>query len=98
MYGTIARMRLRPGAEPLLRAWMDSFTDPVRDHGWLSTTIFRSDGDPLEWWLVVVFASKEAYRANAESPNQDARYHRLRSCLEADPEWHDSEVALQMPE
>ena len=93
MFGTIAKMRVKAGAEPLLEAWMDGFTNPLKDRGWVSTTIYRSETDPLVYWMSVVFSSREAYRANAESPHQDARYHRLRSCL--DPEWHDGEVILQ---
>jgi hypothetical protein len=37
----------------------------------------------------VHFTSKESYLANANSPEQDAFYRRLRACLEADPEWID---------
>lgn len=32
---------------------------------------------------------KEAYRKNAESPEMDAVYQRIRACLETDPEWTD---------
>lgn len=96
MFGTVARMRVKPGAEPLLMAWTEAMRgrdNAVRaSHGWLSTAIFRSLEDPLVFWMAVVFESREAYRENAERPNQDAQYIRLRSCLEADPEWHDGDV------
>ncbi|MBM3140103.1 MAG: hypothetical protein FJZ92_07790 [Chloroflexi bacterium] len=58
MYGTIARMRVRKGAEPLLRAQL------------------------------------EAHWKNAQSPNQDRRYHVIRSSLKSDPQWFDGEVLL----
>lgn len=89
-------MRVRPGAEPLLNAWMEGFNRAIRGAGWLSTTIHQSDEDPRVYWMTTVFTSREAYRANAEDPKQDARYRRLRSCLEADPEWHDGAVLSQM--
>jgi hypothetical protein len=33
--------------------------------------------------------SREAYRANAESPEQHHRYERYRAVLAAEAEWHD---------
>ena len=101
MYGTVAKLRVKPGSEPLLEAWMASFADNLRRDtidgpavlGFISSTIYRSDEDPQVYWMAVLFESREAYRANAESPNMDARYRRFRSCLEADPEWHDGEVS-----
>ena len=62
----------------------------------LTATFFRSDEDPQTCWMVAVFESREAYRANAERPNQDVRYRLMRSCLEEDPEWHDGEVWRQL--
>ena len=50
------------------------------------------DGDPGEIFLVAVFASREAYWANAQSPEQNERFHELRALLVADPEWHDGEI------
>jgi quinol monooxygenase YgiN len=91
MYGTIARLRAKPGAHELL---MDVGTqDPVRRvPGFVTRHIYRSDADPNEYWLTVVFESREAYLANAASPAQDASYRRLREFLASDPEWHDGEI------
>jgi quinol monooxygenase YgiN len=90
MYGTIARLRAKSGAHKQL---MDVGTqDPVRRvPGFVTQYVYRSDADPNEYWLAVVFESKEAYRANAASPAQDASYRRLRALLASDPEWHDGE-------
>lgn len=68
----------------------------LRGKGWISTTFYRTDEDPNVFWMAVVFESRDAYRANAESPGQDARYVRLRSCLEEDPEWHDGGIWRQL--
>jgi hypothetical protein len=38
--------------------------------------------------------SKEAYTSNANTPEQDARFRRLREFMETDPEWHDGEIVL----
>ena len=90
-YGTVAKMRLRPGAEPLFRAQFDALVHEQLP-GWVSTTFFQSDADPHDVWMVVAFDSQESYRANAERPNMDAIYRRVRGCLEADPEWNDGFV------
>jgi len=91
MYGTVAKMRLRPGAEALFRAQFAALIH-AQLKGWISTTFFRSDTDPLDLWMVVVFESLEAYRENAERPNMDAVYRRIRGCLESDPVWSDGQV------
>ncbi len=95
MYGTIARLRVRAGAEEQLASWSRSAgTRPI--NGWLASYVYRADADPRELWLVVVFESREAYLVNAESDKQDAEYRRLRALLEADPEWHDGEVLFAL--
>jgi antibiotic biosynthesis monooxygenase (ABM) superfamily enzyme len=91
MYGTIARFQVKPGAEEKLlalgREW-DSMTIP----GYKGTYIYRMDSGGGEYYMAVAFESKEAYHANAESPDQDARYQQMRGLLAADPEWHDGEI------
>ena len=91
MYGTIARLRAKPGAHDQL---MDvGSQDPVRRvPGFVAQYVYQSDADPTEYWLAVVFESKETYLANAASPAQDVAYRRLREILMADPEWHDGEI------
>jgi len=46
----------------------------------------------------VLFESKEAYVANAGSPEQHQRYLRMREMLVSDPEWHDGEIIASYPE
>ena len=41
---------------------------------------------------MVVFESREAYWANAQSPDQNQRYQEMRALMLADPEWHDGEI------
>ncbi|MPZ99653.1 MAG: hypothetical protein GEU80_10025 [Dehalococcoidia bacterium] len=98
MYGTIARMRIKPGAEALFRAQMDAMGNmSLQGHGWISTMIYQSDSDPREVWMAVTFESREAYHANAQRPNQHMHYLLMRGCIEEDPEWHDGEIVAQMP-
>ena len=91
MYGTVARLRLKAGAEEQMRAMTAGYREnPVP--GQVATYAYRMDADPQEYYLAVVFESKEAYWANAQSPEQHARYEQMLTLLEGAPEWHDGEI------
>ena len=91
MYGTAARLRVKPGMigqlEELSREWQS-----MTSAGLVSSIVYRMDADPNEVYLTVVFQDRDSYRANAEDSETDAKYRRMRELLEADPEWHDGEV------
>ena len=91
MYGTVARLRIKPGAETQFRQDLSDF-ESLKVPGFISTHVYRMDADPNEYFMAVAFTDKEAYRANAESPEQDARYRKMVASLESEPEWHDGEV------
>jgi hypothetical protein len=92
MYGTIARMQPKPGAETriveLFREWERDLKPRVK--GALHGFLYRLDKGSM--MAVAVFESREAYMANASNPEQDAWYRKLREQLEADPEWNDGEI------
>jgi quinol monooxygenase YgiN len=98
MYGTIARLQVKPGMEAKLKELEQEYnTTPVP--GFVATYVYRMDANPSEYYLTVVFESKAAYQANASSSEQDARYRQFRALLLADPEWHDGEiVSMSRPE
>jgi len=90
MYGTIARLWPKLGMEQQL---MNLAQEQAREiPGWVANYVYRMEADPNEYYVVVMFESKDAYIANAASPEQDARYRKLRELMENDPEWHDGEV------
>ena len=91
MYGTVARMKAKPGSGELLAEMARQF-EQDRPPGMVGTWVYQMDANPDEYILAVAFESREAYRANAESPEQDARYRQLRALLDADPEWNDGEI------
>lgn len=97
MYGTVARLRIKQGMEAewlALGNEMEASSPP----GSVTDIVYRSDADPQVYYLAVVFESKEAYLANASSPEQHAQYLRYRALLEEEPEWHDGEVvAIHQP-
>lgn len=97
MYGTVARMRAKPGMEQRLIE-VASETEAVRVPGEIAVYVYQADRDPREFMLAVIFESKEAYFANANSPEQHQRFLALMECLEAEPEWNDGKIIFAGPE
>jgi quinol monooxygenase YgiN len=91
MYGTVARLQAKPGTRAEIEASIEEAKTRAVP-GMVADYIYRLDTAPDEYYLVAVFTDKAAYVANANSPEQDAQYRRLRALLVADPEWHDGEV------
>ena len=104
MYGTVARYRVKPGMEGQLRQLLEEqgrVFEAGQVPGFVVSYSYRMDADPNDYYIAAVFESREAYWANAQSPEQDARYRQWLPLLEAEPEWHDGEIdviyALQGP-
>jgi hypothetical protein len=91
MYGTIARLTVRPGGEPGILKWFDD-ADNSRVAGALALWSLSPDQEPGIIYLATAFDSKRSYWENAENPAQDAEYRRLREHLLEDPEWHDGAI------
>jgi len=93
MFGTIYFMRPKPGAEAAIQDLMSrEEQERTRPAGLVAGYLFRSRSRPGELMGVAVFDSEASYRKNANDPEQDRWYRRLRELLEADPEWNDGEV------
>ena len=91
MYGTIARIHPRPGADQQLRA-RAGVTTRRTPAGYVASYIFEPDQSPYDRptrFLVAIFEDEATYRTNAASPEQDAEYRELRTLLEDDPDWMD---------
>jgi antibiotic biosynthesis monooxygenase (ABM) superfamily enzyme len=95
MYGTVARMKGKPGTEGKFRDLQEEY-EAMTIPGFISSVIYRMDNDANEYYLAVVFDSKESYIANAQSPEQNTRYLKMRELLASDPEWHDGEIVYGM--
>lgn len=91
MYGTVARMRVKPGGVERLRALSQQFA-ARRVAGHVATYVYQMDDDPQTLWMAVVFDSKASYTANAETPAQNEWYQTMIQNLEGAPEWHDGEI------
>jgi len=104
MYGSVAHFPIKPGMEgqfrQLIEGQMHTF-EAGQVPGFVATYTSRTDADPNDYYVALVFESREAYWANAQSPEQDARYRQWLPLLEGEPEWHDGEIvdvyALQKP-
>ncbi len=95
MYGTVARLRLKPGMEERFQQFGREAAGAIP--GLVFQHVYRTDADPQAYYLVVGFENKEAYQANATSAEQQARYEQYRALLEAEPEWHDGEIVFSSP-
>ena len=89
MYGTIARVKIDPTKLEELKALGRRIGVAP---GQVARYVFQMDADPSELCLIAVFESREAYWANARSPEQNQRFQEMRELMLADPEWHDGEI------
>jgi len=93
MYGSIFRMKVKPGQEQKLvemfKEWEQQRRPRVK--GAVASYLLKPDRKRNEMVGVAVFQDKQTYRANADDPEQDRWYRRMRELLEADPEWEDGE-------
>ena len=96
MYGTVARMRLKPGMDEIMAQQMRDF-EAAKVPGAIAVYVYQMDADPHEYYMAVLWDSKESYRANADSPAQHGRYQAYRHALESEPEWHDGEIVYAIP-
>jgi hypothetical protein len=64
MFGTVARMKLKPGSHEKMQDLMKGFEER-QVNGFVFTASYRSQSDPDEIWLAVGFEDEASYRANA---------------------------------
>jgi len=91
MYGTVAKMRVKPGMLDKLRE-LTTNEDQMSAPGLITTYVYQMDADPNALIMAVVFTDKDAYVKNANSPEQNARYEQFVALLDGPPEWNDGEI------
>lgn len=91
MYGTVARIHIKPGMEQQFEA-VSREISMGRSPGQVGVYVYQMDSDSHEFYLAVMFESREAYVANAESAEQHSRFMKLMTVLDSEPEWHDGEI------
>jgi len=84
---------VKAGAEQdFLRISQETESVPVP--GVVAVYVYQMDTDSREFYMAVVFESKESYFANANSPEQHQRFLQMMAVLESEPEWHDGNVVF----
>lgn len=96
MYGSIFRMKLKPGKEQELKGVLNEWERDRKPkiQGTVHSLVLQPDNKPGEVVGVAIFPDKASYRANAEDPEQDKWYKKMRELLEDDPEWEDGEFII----
>ena len=98
MYGTIFRMKVKPGQEDavvsLVKEWEKERKPKIV--GVVGGYVMKPDNKQGLLIGVAVFKDKASYMANADDPDQDRWFRRIRDLLEADPEWEDGEYVVDM--
>ena len=91
MFGTIAKMKMKPGSYEKAQDVMKGFEDQ-QAKGFLFNLTYRSQSDPDEVWVVVGFEDEATYRANADDPRTNQMAKQFQTLMAAPPEWHDGEI------
>ena len=96
MYGTVARLRVKPGMEAEVAAFLRDWARNRRPvvPGAIGGYLYQLDRDPHTMVMAITFADKASYHANAQSPEQDKEYQRMRALLTEDPIWEDGEIVV----
>ena len=90
MYGTVARIRVKPERRDALRSVMAAQAQQGIPGMITSYVLWENEGDVA--WLLAVFEDRDSYDRNADDPAQHERYLEYRALLEDEPEWHDGEI------
>ncbi len=90
MYGTIARMHVKPGMAEEFIQWNMENTTGIEQPG--AMLAYRMDADPDVLYVVIASESREVYRAVAQDPATHERYLKMIEFLVEEPEWYDGEV------
>ncbi len=91
MYGTIARFKLKSGADEALVEHLYTFSD-LHVPGFIAEYVYKMDNEPGVYYLSVLFESRAAYAANASSAPMHEFYLKTMTFVDGDIEWHDGEV------
>jgi antibiotic biosynthesis monooxygenase (ABM) superfamily enzyme len=93
LYGTVAHFKVKPGMRSLFRSWMNYSSWTLRTvRGAVNSVAIQMDEHSQEIMIAVVFESREAYRANAENPEQHAEFLQMMEFLAGPPDWHDGAI------
>lgn len=91
MFGTIAKMKFKPGMmQKLLEDMKEEFSNG--DDGSVAVYTFQMTADPNVGYMVAISESEQAYRDNANKPETHERFTKMMEYLVEEPEWNDGYV------
>jgi quinol monooxygenase YgiN len=90
MFGTIGRLKVKPGKLDEFAAVMASEQREI--DGSIAFYVYKVEDKENELIMAVVFRDKESYMRNADDPAQDEMYRKLVALLEGPPTWEDGEI------
>lgn len=95
---TFMKMKVKPGQVDELRKIMTTGEEQARikKGGFQYSVMGKSKNDPNTVWGAVTWDTSENYYKNAESPDQNKDYEKMRAMLTEDPEWFDCDVLDEM--
>ena len=80
MYGTVAKLRIKPENVDTVRKVMKTQMEGAQPAGYIRSFVL-SENDSDTQWLFVVFEDKASYTANADDPAQNERYMEFRALM-----------------
>ena len=90
MYGTIGRMKPKPGKREELIALLSSPPSGAAATGFRSAYLMKADeGDEVV--IAVMYEDQEAYVAMVHDPVTDENFGKVMELLEDEPSWTDGE-------
>jgi quinol monooxygenase YgiN len=97
MFGTIARVTVQEGKEAEFLTITEQWTrERGEATGQVAEYVFKAEGRPREYFLAGIFSDRARYVTNAQDPETDRWYRRMRAVLAADPAWNDGEVVYSL--
>lgn len=91
---TFYKMQVQPGKVNDLKQLMKTWEQErgATGLGWVGSIAGSSKSDQNEVWGAVAWDNTQNYMKNADSPEQNAWYQKMRALLAADPQWFDCDV------
>ncbi len=90
MYGTLGRMRPKPGKRDELVEMMSRPPSGAGANGYRGAYLLKADeGDEVV--VAVMYEDKDAYFAMVHDPQTDENFGRIMALLEGEPAWTDGE-------
>jgi len=94
MYGTIATLSVDLNNVDTLGTLLNEWNADkgACDIGFVGGYMLQTDADSSVVKIIAVFENEERYRANANRPEQDAWFKKMRALLKNDPIWEDGKI------